>query len=241
MRWFRNALVAVALIASVPLVGFAQDGPGGPRRGGGDRGFGGPRFGGPVMLLMQESVRKELNLAQEQLDKLTELLDEQREAFEESRELSQEERRAAFEDMRKKTNDMLAQLLSGDQLKRIKQIGWQQQGPQAFSDPEVAQALALTDEQQQKIAEIEEESRAAMRKLFEGGGEGNREGMRAKAEELRKQTGERLLAVLTEPQQESWKSLVGEPFKGEMRRPGFGGGQGFGRPGGRARRNNSDN
>src|SRR5262249_20714624 len=47
---------------------------------------------------------------------------------------------------------------------------------------------------------------------------------------LRKATEEKLMGVLTDDQKTKWKELQGEPFKGEIRRPGFGGGGQGGAP-----------
>src|SRR5262249_14155829 len=60
---------------------------------------------------------------------------------------SREERQQRQEERAKANEKALAEILKPDQLKRAKQISWQQQGAQAVSVAEVAAALKLTDEQ----------------------------------------------------------------------------------------------
>jgi hypothetical protein len=51
-------------------------------------------------------------------------------------------------------------------------------------------------------------------------------------EALNKKNQEKVMKVLTEEQQATWKTLTGEPFKGELQ---------FGPPGGRGRRGQGGN
>jgi Spy/CpxP family protein refolding chaperone len=127
----------------------------------------------------------------------------------------------------------LAEILLPNQLKRLNEIYIQQLGTRAFDDEDVAAALSITAEQKTSIAKIREEQGAAMRELFAGGGEGDREAARAKMTEMRKATDEKLLAVLTADQKTKFEELKGKPFElpeGALRGPG-GGGPGR-RPGG---------
>jgi Spy/CpxP family protein refolding chaperone len=105
------------------------------------------------------------------------------------------------------------------------QITLQRRGLGAAENPEVASALKLTDEQQDKIKTIQEDTRKEMQELFQGG---NREEARKKMAEIRKSTEEKLQSILTAEQKGKWKELTGEPFKGEITPPRFGGGE---RPG----------
>jgi hypothetical protein len=115
----------------------------------------------------------------------------------------------------------VAEILKPEQLKRVKQISLQQQGAQSLSNLEVASALKLTDEQSSKIKRIQEETRTAR---GQRGQRGQRdEEMLKKLAEARKATNEKLMNVLTDEQKAKWKELTGEPFKGEISRPQFGG------------------
>jgi Spy/CpxP family protein refolding chaperone len=204
------ALVALAASAALAQPGFR---PGG---------FG----GGTLFLLTQKSVQEELKLSEDQVKKVTELDQKQREAFRDFRDLSREERQQKMQEMAKANDKAIGEILKEDQLKRVKQISLQQQGARALGTPEVADALKLTDEQKDKVKGIQEESAKEFRELFQGGGD--RDEVRKKMEALRKSTEEKLMGVLTDDQKTKWKELQGEPFKGEIRRPGFGGGPGGG-------------
>jgi Spy/CpxP family protein refolding chaperone len=198
--------------------------------------FGGG-FGGGIGLLGQQSVQQELKLSADQIKQVDELLAAQRESFSGLRDLSREDRQAKMAEADRAAQAKLASILKEDQLKRFKQISLQQRGAQAFTDPEVATALALSDEQKSKIADIQSAAREEMRGLFQGAAGGDREELRKKFEEARTATNEKLMGVLSPEQQAKWKELTGEPFKGEIRR-------GFRRAGGdgnRAGRNRPDN
>ena len=130
---------------------------------------GGIGFGGdPLMLAAQESVQKELSLSEEQIDKLEEAGEQRREAFQSLEGASREERMAAMEESRKKSSAAIAEILKPEQAKRLKEISLQQQGVWALGNPEVAEAIGLSDEQKKQVAAIEEASRTEMRQLQGG-------------------------------------------------------------------------
>ena len=132
------------------------------------------------------------------------------------RELGEDERRAKFEELAKVNEATLSGILKDDQAKRLKQISLQLRGARAFSTPEVATALGLTEEQKKQIASIEESSQSEMCALVQGG---NREQAREKIEALRKANAEKVHALLTTDQQAKWKELTGAEFKGQIRPP----------------------
>jgi hypothetical protein len=158
-------------------------------------GFQGPGSD-PGQILKNENVQKELKITEEQLKK--------------------------YEELQKKA---LADALSPEQLKRLKQIQLQQRGLRAFQDPEVQTALKMTDDQKEKVKTIAEDSDKDRRELFKGavGGGGNREEMMKKITAYNKEVMDKTTAVLSEDQKKTWKDMVGEPFEGLR--------QGFGFPG----------
>src|SRR5437773_1539463 len=85
-------------------------------------GPGGPGSGDPGSILKNENVQKELKITEEQLKK--------------------------YEELQKKA---LADSLTPEQLKRLKQIQLQQRAAQAFPAPEVQTALNMTADQKAKI------------------------------------------------------------------------------------------
>jgi Spy/CpxP family protein refolding chaperone len=227
--WSGCALVALLLFgAATAQPPDKKDGPAQPgkragRDGKGGRGAraGAGGFGASLTFLAgQKSVQEEVKMTTEQVGKVKELADKQRQDFAGLRNLSREERQKKAEERTQAEAKALADVLKPDQFKRLKQISWQQQGTRALSNAEVADALGLSAEQKDKVKSIREDSRKEMRDLVRGG---NREEARKKLEELRKADDEKVTAVLTAEQKTKLKELTGEPFKGEIQRPQFGG------------------
>ncbi len=212
MRHLCRLALVVAAVAIVASPALAQPRPGG--------GFG---FGGPLMLLGQKSVQDELKLTEDQIKKITDLNAKQRELFQGLRDLDRQEAAKKIEEVNKANDKALGEILKADQLKRVKQISWQRAGAGAITNPEVATALGLSDTQKEKITKIQEDQRAKMRDLFQGGGGRPDEATRKKMEDLRKATDEQIQAVLSAEQKTKLKDLLGPEFKGEIR---------FGPPGG---------
>src|SRR5208282_323368 len=90
-------------------------------------------------------------------------------------------------------------------------------GASAFSDPQLHDELALTDEQKAQIRAVQDEARRAMWVVPRPGGPRPEDWKKA-ADSWRKAR-DQALAVLTTDQKEQWKELTGEPFKGEIRLP----------------------
>jgi Spy/CpxP family protein refolding chaperone len=148
--------------------------------------------------------------------------------------LSDEERAKMREEAAaraKKEREELAKILKPEQLKRLTEIYIQQAGIAALQDADVAEKLKISDEQKEKMAKVREEQGAAMRELFTGGGD--REAARSKMADLRKQTDEKTLAVLSEDQKKQFEELKGKKFdmpENAGRRPGGRGGERGERP-----------
>jgi hypothetical protein len=206
-------LVMVALAAPSALGQQRQRGQRGQRGGGG--------FGGAgsdvVSLLSQKSVQEELKLSEDQVKKVTELAGAGRGAGRGNQNLSAEERQKMQQERAKTNEKALADILKPEQLKRAKQIAWQQQAAQAFSNPEVATAISLTDEQKEKIRTIQADARQQGGQARRGGG-GNPQDAQNRREALRKETNEKVMSLLTAEQKAKWKELTGETFKGEITR-----------------------
>jgi hypothetical protein len=216
-------LAVVAMVSSSALAQERQQRQRGQRQQGQQRGqrggFAGGFGGGTLFLLNQKSVQDELKLSDEQVKKAKELSDKQRESFGGLRNLGQEERRTKMQEQAKATDKAVTELLKPEQLKRVKQISLQQQGGRALSNPEVATALKLTDEQKDKLKTIQEETRTARGQRGQRGQRTEEE--RKKLEEARKATNEKMMNILTGEQKTKLKELTGEPFKGEITRPQF--------------------
>ena len=211
---WKSAALALVATAALASSAFAQ-------RGGG--GFG--RGGGANMLRMPE-VQAELKLTDDQKTKVAAALDKLREQRQNSgqdfQSLSQEERQKLMAQRRTEDDKALADVLNADQMKRYHQLQLQQQGLSAVAqDKALADELKITDEQRTKIQTIVDDQRNAMRELFQGGGGGgDRQAMMQKMQELRKQTDDKIAAVLTDDQKSKWKEMTGAPFTFPAFRPG---------------------
>lgn len=238
--------------------GLAEAQPPGRGPGGGP-GMMGPGMMGQGMmgrgmdaarLLMIEQVQKEINLTGEQKDKLEALREEMREQFrggedrgrmrEEMQNLSEEERRERMQKMMqefreqaekraKETMTKLAEVLTPEQMLRIKQIQMQQEGVMVLRRPEVIEELGLDDSQKEQLEKIAEEVGTQMRERMEsfrgrGGdreeGDRDREGMRERMqqmreemEKVRKDVEQKAMGVLTADQKKKLGEMMGKPFE----------------------------
>ena len=218
MKKLGRIILVLAVVAMASSAALAQERQ--QRQRGQRGGFG----GGTVSLLTQKSVQDELKLSSEQVTKIKELSDKQRESFggqRGQRGQRDEETRKKMEEARKATEKAVTEILKPNQLKRVKQISLQQQGGRALSNPEIAAALKLSNEQKDKIKSIQEETRTARGQRGQRGQRSEEE--LKKQQEARKAANEKLMNVLTSEQKTKWKELTGEPFKGEISRRQFGG------------------
>jgi hypothetical protein len=213
MRAMLRGVVGLGLVALLAGPAFAQGG----------RGFGMMGGGGVAMLIGNESVQKELKLDDTQVTKAKELADKNREkmtaAREELQNLDQEERRAKMTELQKEMNESslkaIGEFFKPEQVARLKQISCQTRGAMAFSDPEIAKKLNITDAQKEEIKTISEESMAAMREIGQGF-QDDREGTMKKMAEHRKETLGKIVAKLNDEQQKTWKEMIGAPFELKM-------------------------
>lgn len=231
------AIVAVAVV-SIGSIANAQPGRGG--RGG----FGGGLFGGGggngLDLINDENVRKELDLVDDQVTKLREIQGKVGEAmraafegfdFQGLRDLSEEERTAKFAPIREKmekvnadTQKEIDQVLLPQQRQRLKEIVVQsqirRQGTSgALTTGALATELNITEEQKQKLAEMQTKVEEELRKEIE---------------QLRLESRDKILSVLTAEQRAKLNALMGQPIEFQQGGfGGFGGGFGGGGPGGR--------
>ena len=108
-------------------------------------------------------------------------------------------------------------LLRPEQTARLKQIGLQQRGVEAFADPEVVAALKLSDQQKEAIRALQEETHQAVWAVYRSG-TFRPEDWR-KVETAWRTMKERLLQTLTAEQKTRWQDLTGQPFHGEVLPP----------------------
>jgi Spy/CpxP family protein refolding chaperone len=245
--------LTVATLATLLLASVAE-----AQRQGGRRGFGGfggrGGFGGGqdvFALARQDAVQEHLGLTEEQVTKAEEVSDAHREEarterenigfdFQALQDLSQEERGERMQEFQAKMAEIntkldakyepqLAEAIGADKMKRLGEIRIQAAGPAAFQDEKVVAALELTEEQQQKIEQLQQEANEQRREAFQGGFD---EGAREQLQEITRELDTKIAAVMTPAQTQKFAQLKGEPFDVSQLRGR--GGRG-GRDGGRGR------
>ena len=207
MKTTLTAFLSLSLVALLTSPAAAQ-------------GRGGGRMGTLASLLGNESVQKELKLDDKQTEKAKDLAEkmgeEMREKFQGLQDLEPEERRTKFMEIRTEANastiKAAGEFLKPEQISRLKQISHQVVGAQAFTEPEVAKKLNLTDDQKKDIQTINTESMQEMRTIFQENQDDQEERMK-KMTELRKKTLEKVVAKLNDEQQKTWKEMLGSPFE----------------------------
>ncbi len=230
-------------------------GPGGQGGfGGGLGGFGGgfARPSGDMLmvgLLRNDKVREELEIMPDQEEALKKMAERQRGDRPETnfRDASESERAKMLEtlqaEMQKRASEAKAQLeevLLPAQFERLEQIAVQAQGASVLATPEMAKKLTLTAAQTEKLqAEMKTASDGLREKMGELFRSGDRDSIREKMAEKRKEDDAKLVAILDESQKSEFEKLKGEPFDvaslamgGPGGPGGFGGGPGGGGPGG---------
>jgi hypothetical protein len=196
MRRYGIFLFCSAIALFVLVVGSEAQ-TGGKGKGGGGFGFGG--FGGaggndPLTLLRRADVKKELDLTDEQVEKLP----------------------AAV-------LKAVGEVLSDKQMTRFRQLDLQKKDTAAFKDDKVRKDLKITESQVKIMEEILADSAKEMKEIFADAKGGNFKGIQEKMQGLNKETKEKVMGVLTADQKKAYKQMIGEEFKFEAPK-GFGGG-----------------
>jgi Spy/CpxP family protein refolding chaperone len=240
MRFATRVAVTAGLVAGLGGLSVLAQPPGGGR---------GMMFGGgPAQLVNSKTVQKELKVTDEQATKLKEWAKEfgakQREKMQalfQGGGFDREKFAEAQAEMLKEAHKELGTILKEDQVKRLQQIEVQMAGSMALvTNPEVKDALKLTEEQQDKIREVQKASFQERRDLAEEYGVkgfGARPQDPDKAKEYDKKLAaidkdmtDKALAVLTDDQKKKYKELTGEPVDvAAIRRESMPAGGGFGK------------
>jgi hypothetical protein len=177
------------------------------------------------MLLFDENVRKDLEMKEDQWQRLQDgqrkMQEEMAGAFQGLRDLSEEQRQARFEEIRKKSQDeqkKLENTLTQAQRDRLKQIGVQSRlnrgnAGEALVSDEMAQDLGLTDADKDRIRKASEEAQ---------------EELRAEMRKLQDKAREKVILALTPAQRTTLTKLTGPKieFSSTGGFGGFGGGRG---------------
>jgi DNA-binding MarR family transcriptional regulator len=180
-----------------------------------------------IFMLRGEAVQKELNVTDEQKKTLSELAAQlQAEAMEiisGLQDLSPEEQKEHMPELMKMVGDKgkeiqekVDKVLDQKQLARMKELSLQSRGAAALEDEEVAAALKISDDQKVKLVAVREEGNKkmeeAMAALRGGGGGGDAGEIRKKMMDMRKELGDKALAVLSSEQREQFEKMKGAKF-----------------------------
>jgi hypothetical protein len=187
-----------------------------------------------VFMLSGEAVQKELALSDEQRKALTQLADQMRsdamEIMSGLQDLSPEEQKEHMPELMKLISEKgqeiqqkIDKVLDKKQLARMKELSLQSRGAGALEDTEVLAALKISDEQKKELIDVREEGNKRMEEVMQslrsgGGDAGN---IRQKMGAMRKELGDKALAVLTDAQREQFEKMKGAKFEFPPQR-GFG-------------------
>jgi Spy/CpxP family protein refolding chaperone len=180
-----------------------------------------------LQVLNTPSGQQELDLSDDQQEKLREIMENLRSTMMERvqgidfQNMTNEERQEAvteiMTDISKGIEKEIKDILNEDQFKRYREISLQVLGVDAFSQAEVAEKLELKDEQKSKFKEISDEIQAGAREaMMEAQQGGDLQAVGAKIQDIREKGIEKALAVLSDGQKETWKEMTGKPFKLEL-------------------------
>jgi hypothetical protein len=165
------------------------------------------------MPLHQKDVQDELELSESQRKAIARIRWRWGAVFGQAWRLPPGERERRRLELARRQEVEVAKLLTPAQLVRFKQIALQFLGARALSDPEVAEALALTAEQKEAIRDIQDETRRALPPGV--GGFGGPPGDK-KPPDPWAAASRRLFDVLTDAQRARWSEMTGEPFEGDF-------------------------
>ncbi len=166
-----------------------------------------------LLLLRQKSVQAELKLPPEVSKKIIEFTNKESAAYEKALKLGEAERTKAIDALEVEEKKFLEDNLSPEQRKRLHQIVLQVTGLRQLTKPEVAKALDLTPQQQEKFKAMHAEAAKAFEDIIDSKNAGEKN---AKLAQLREETNKKIEAVLTDAQKAKAREIVGEPFKGQL-------------------------
>jgi hypothetical protein len=166
-----------------------------------------------LLLLRQKSVQKELDIPADMAKKIMEFTNGQAEAAGKAIGMAEAERKKAFAQLEEQNKKFLADTLNAKQNTRLNQLYLQFTAPYQLTKAEVAKALKLTDDQQQKLKDLYKEYHKEMGEILFGK---DATGRAEKFAKLREKTGKQILSILTEKQQAQAREAVGTPFMGEI-------------------------
>jgi hypothetical protein len=172
---------------------------------------------GHLILLGEKDIQTDLMLDQAErrrFDAIARKFAEQRaEMLQNYQNLSLDERRTRFVELARASEQVTRSVLSDRQIQRLKQIVVQLQGITAFNQPEIADALKLTEPQRQMMRQIEVETFVMLSERSNSADEQTR---RDRWQKMMQSAMDKCLALLTPTQLVIWKKMTGDPFQGHL-------------------------
>jgi Spy/CpxP family protein refolding chaperone len=172
----------------------------------------------PVGLMNRDDVRTELQLTDDQKNKLAELRESTQSKIRETFQNASGDFAAAqkaMEPILADANDQINKILTADQQKRLKEIGYQIGGYAIVAtDKDLQTSLALTDEQKSKISDLFKTMEAANASLREKASnqEISRQEAGQGAMKNRQALSSQIEGLLTAEQKSKFKDMQGKPF-----------------------------
>jgi Spy/CpxP family protein refolding chaperone len=251
MSLFLVLSITMAMLAASQMV-MAQGG-GGQRGGGMMGGFGGGAGQYTLLTLATNAtIAKEIKVTDEQKTKLDALTPEMRADRQEMMQsmggggggpgsMTPEEmakRQAEMQKLTDKYDKKVGEILTPEQLARLKELRLQAIGPTALSDKDVAKELNLTTDQKVKMKAAEDDAAKKRQALFadmQGGG-GDRAAMQTKMKEISDALLKQLVDALTPEQKAQYEKMKGVKLDIDWTTIGGRGGARGGAGGGRGNR-----
>lgn len=166
-----------------------------------------------IMLLRQKSVRDDLKIPEATAEKIHKYAAEQWKKAQDVVQLPVNEQDAKFAAMEKENERFLEQTLNAQQRKRLNEITLQIAGLLYVTRKDIASQLKLTAEQTEQARKFQKEAKTEMEEVIEST---KPEQRRETFAELRKTSRKRLLDLLTDEQEATWKQMTGAPFNGDF-------------------------
>ncbi len=185
------------------------------------RGRMGPSFS---RLISMPEVQTELKLQSDLLEKVKAFAEESQAKMREERQMIADqglepaemraEMTALNDQFQAKDAEALGKILSAEQMTRLKQLMVQQQGFNAITRKEVADAIGLKEEDREKLkATVDIINQETMAKMQEIGQGGDREQAQKIMDESRKQVEATVMSALSDEQKKKFEELKGAAFK----------------------------
>ena len=173
-------------------------------------------------MVFRDKVQKYLKVSDEQKQKLAKRLqDTVQDAmpfFEKLADKKPEERAQEHQAYRQKAQEKLAAFLEGalkdEQLKRLRQLELQQEGPFALvARPDLGKELKITDEQRKQFMAVIQGMEKKIQPLIkEAQSGGNPQEIGPKIMKIRNEHQDRIEAILSDAQKKQWQEIRGKPL-----------------------------